>query len=480
MAQRSNNQAVRPLAELRPQRGAPRLPGLVTIGLLVAGGMAGYLFGLPGDTAGAGAAITTTTGEPAPISSATPLPYQWLEQVPQESEQDAWAVHVAEELDGAIYLLVSDDPDSPLSRALWRSQDGQRWELLPLDFDARARVTDLDIYQQSLLLSGWVGSTPAIWRSQRIGTSGSPGWTATALSSGLDAVGRPVTEFSTVTTVVNSAGRTVTVAESQISLEDELLSLSDDPAIASLLHFEELPEVTVSSTRVWMRAVAPGGEELVRTSRIPNTVRVLPAAGHYGTDVPALQAWAMWESTDALGFSAVSIPAGLTNPLRPMPLSDGFVATTIDAPGDTELWAATEHGWEPSSWNSPAGCGGWGRTATDGKRLLTITDNFDTVCTSEDGAIWAIRTSPSTALSSQAAVWIEGTNGGFIATARNSLEYAVLTSRDGLEWQRVNATPDILGTRTFLVGDRLVTRARPDGSMTPRPMVVWVGEDPDS
>jgi hypothetical protein len=452
---------------------------MIAVALLLAGGMAGYLFGLPGDTAVPGPAAATTTTVIVPAPAATPLRYQWLEQSPLGAEQDAWAVYAAEDLDDVIYLLVSDDYDSPLSRVLWRSLDGEQWELMPLDLGPGAQVTDLDVHGQSLLLSGWAGNIPTVWRSRPSSTTSDFDWIAVPLASDLTTVGLPMTEFASVTTVVNSAGRTVTTANVDISLEAKLLDLTKDPGVASLLHFAEFPEVAVSSTRVWMRIVDPDGEESVHTSQIPTTVRVRPVSGQYGIDVGALQAWAMWESTNAIEFTPIVLPAVLTGPLQTMPFGDGFAATTTNDDGRTDLWTLAGSAWTQSTWEVPAECGDWRRTAADGHRLLTISDNFDTACISEDGSNWVVRSSSPTAVSSAASIWIEGTGDGFIAIAGNSLEYAVLTSGDGLEWVPLNSTPDTLATRVFRVGDRLVTTARPVGSMTPRPVVIWVGNPTD-
>lgn len=475
MARQVDNGAVRPLGESRRQAEHQHLPGMIAVALIVAGGMAGYLFGLPGDTALPAAATVTTTNVPAVEPLATPLHYQWLEQSPMDSEQDAWAVHAAEDLNDVIYLLVSDDRYSPLSRVLWRSRDGKQWEVMPLDLGPGAQVTDLDVYGQSLLLSGWVGTTPTIWRSQASSTSTDIEWIAAPLVSDLDAVGLPITELSSINTVVNSAGSVVTTANVEINLEPSLLSLTEDPGVTSLLHFAEFPDVAVSSTRLWMRIVDPDGEESVHTIQIPTSVRVRPVSGQYGIDIGALQAWAIWGSTDATGFTPIDLPAVLTGPLQTMPFGDSFAATTTSDGGGTDLWVLADSVWTPSTWEVPAECGDWRRTVADGHRLVTISDDFDTACISEDGLHWVVRASSSTAVSSPASIWIEGSGDGFIAMAGNSLEYAVLTSADGLEWVRVNTNPDTVATRVFRVGDRLVTTARPAGSMIPRPVVVWVG-----
>lgn len=475
MARETDSGSVRPLGEPRRHPQHQRLPGLIAVALLAAGGTAGFILGLPGDTVRA-EAITATTAAAVPTPQVTPLPYQWLEQAPIDNDQDAWAVHAAVEFDDDIYLLVSDDFETPRRRALWRSGDGEQWETLPLDLGPAAQVTDLDVYGQTLLLSGWSGTTPTMWRSQSPAAKDGFNWISMPLASGLDTVGQPIAAWSDLTTIVNPQGRAVTTARVAISLEDRLLSMSRGAGVTSLLQLAELPQVAVAAGRLWMRTVAVDGDETVEMIQIPDTVGVKRGSGNYGTDIPALQAWAMWDSTDGFAFTPRGLPTPLVDDLRPMPFGDSFVATTENDRGRTDLWTLTDVGWEPSDWTVPAECGGWENTAADGALLLTISDNFDAICVSEDGATWAVNESPTTAVSSQATIWIEGVREGFLAMALNSMEIAVLTSDDGVGWAVVNSAPEILGSVAYRVGDRLIATARRSGEMQPQPVVVWVGE----
>lgn len=466
---------MRPLT-VRPDRPPPpgRLPAVVVVALLVIGASAGYLLGLPNDTVDGAAPPTTAAPAIAPATQSTPAHYDWLEQQP--TSQDAWAVFTAVELGDYLYLLVANDPESPFGRSLWRSRDGAAWDLVELEFGPNAVVTDLDTYEETLLLSGWDGDNATIWRSQLLPQGETPRWTAATLPTtqpvfGDLAVGRG---HPYVTSEINSQREIVVAMRAGIDLTDTLLDLLGGGPTTSLLDYPELPEVVVTNSRLWMRIVASDGTESVHTESIPATLRITPAAGRYGTEVAPLDTGALWTSTDGRSFAAVDLSALPVAPV-PQPFNDIFVSTVAGSDGDATLWiSASGQSWNPSGWLPPAECGGWQGVAVGNPGLLLASDEFDTLCRSGNGTDWEVRPSATTKVPSTTSVWIEGGRAGYLALAENSMERVVLTSNDGFTWDRVESTPEVMGSRTFRVGDRLVTTARGD-SLSAQPVVIWVG-----
>lgn len=476
MASKESQNAVRPLP-VRPHRPPPpgRIPAVVAIALVAIGASAGYLLGLPNDTVGSAAPSTTAAPATAPGMQPTPAHYDWLEQQP--TSQDAWAVFAAVELGDYLYLLVANDPESPLGRSLWRSRDGAAWDLVELAFGPGAVVTDLDTYNETLLLSGWKDKSATLWQSQLLPQGETPRWTAATLpttqpSFGDLAVGG---RHPYVTSEINSEGEIVVAMHAGIDLTNTLLDLLGGGATTSLLDYPELPEVVVADSRLWMRIVNSDGTESVHTESIPATLRITPAAGRYGIDVAPLDAGALWTSTDGDSFVAVDLSALPVAPV-PRPFNDIFVSTVAGSDGGSTLWiSASGHTWSPSGWVPPAECGGWQGVAIGDPGLLLASDEFDTLCRSGNGTDWEVRHSTTTQVTSTTSVWIEGGRTGYLALAQNSVEHVVLTSNDGFTWDRVESTPEVLGSRTFRIGDRLVTTARRD-RLRPQPEVVWVGK----
>ncbi len=475
MAKKEPSNAVQPLT-VRPVT-PRRLPAAMALALLAVGASAGYLFGLPNDTSEQSAQATTLAPATVPVASAaqtTPAHYNWLEQQPADTDQDAWAVHGAVELSDDMFLLVSEDYEHPFQRALWVSPDGETWNLVRLDLGPEVFITDLDTYDGALLLSGWHEGAAAVWRSQPLARSEEPVWTRWLLPATPLQFGNLRAEFSSVTSEINSGGELVVTTDAHIDLNDTLVGLGDD--IANLLEYGELPEIAVADSRLWMRIITKDGVESVFTEPIPPTVKIPAVSGHYGTDVRALPAGSMWTSNDGATFLPVDL-SGVPAVPSPMAFDDIFVSVIADGTGTYELWSSASGAtWTSSLWDAPAECGGWQGVAVGGNRLFLVNDVFDTICLSNSGTDWTVRSSVSTRLSSTAGVWIEGSPEGYLAAVRNSQESAVLTSNDGFQWHRVEMTPDILVTRMFLVGDRLVATARPVEGITPLPMIVWVGE----
>jgi hypothetical protein len=381
------------------------------------------------------------------------------------------------ELGDYLYLLVADDPDLPLGRSLWRSRDGGAWDLVELEFGPDAVITDLDTYEETLLLSGWKDTHATVWQSQLFPEGKTPRWTAVTLpttqpSFGNLAIGRG---HPNVTAEINSEGEIVVAMQAGIDLTDTLVHLLGGGPATSLLDYPELPEIVVANSRLWMRIVNSDGTESVHTESIPATLRIAPAAGRYGTEVAPLDVGALWASTDGRSFAAVDL-SGL--PVAPVPQSfnDIFVSTVAGSDGRSVLWISADgHTWSPSGWIPPAECGGWQGVAIGDPGLLLASDEFDTLCRSGNGTDWEIRPSATTKVSSSASVWIEGGHDGYLALAQNSVEHVVLTSADGFNWDQVASTPAFLASRTFRVGDRLITTARGD-SLSPQPVVIRVGK----
>lgn len=469
---------MRPLTVKPERRNSPRrLPATVAGALLLIGASAGYLLGLPSDTAASIAPVTTAAPGAAPANQITPTQYDWLKQRPTSENQQAWAVYAATELVDHLYLLVADDGDFRNRRVLWRSADGETWDRLKLDLGAEVTVTDLDVDGSTLLLSGWDGDTAMVWRSQALAGGDEPQWLATPLPDVADGFGDVI--GVSVTSEINKSGEIVVSAEMGIDVTNTLLEFPAGQPVPNLLSYRELPEVAVADGRLWMRIVTADGDEQVHTQTIPKTIRVTSEAGHYGTEIRFLTAGALWVSADGARFSAVDL-GDLAEIPSPQSFNDIFISVAANAGGAHELWSSADGStWSPSSWVAPAACGDWQGVAIGGPGLLLSSDDFDTHCLSGSGTDWEIRPSASTKVSTMASVWIEGDDGGYLALARNSTESAVLTSSDGFHWDRVAFNEEILGIRTFAVGDRLVTSSRPFGTARPRPLVVWVGERSD-
>jgi hypothetical protein len=471
--------AVRPLTVQPERRTSPRrLPLAVAGALLIIGASAGYLLGLPNDSATPVALATTTPPSATPASQMTPAHYDWFEQQPTGEGQQAWDVYAAVELDDDIYLLVADDQDSRRIRVLWRSSDGETWDRVDLGLGPDVTITDLDVYRSNLLLSGWDGDVATVWQSQELESGSDPQWLATPLPDAAPGFGELIGD-STVSSQINNSGEIVVSAEMGIDITDALLELPASGAVPNLLSYRELPEVAVADSRLWMRIVTADGDEEIHTQIIPSTIRVTPEAGHYGTEVGFLTAGALWISTDGELFETVDL-GGLAAAPSPQAFNDIFFSVFADSAGTHELWTSADgSSWLPSSWIPPTECGDWQGVAVGGSGLLLTSDGFDTLCLSGSGTDWEVRQSKATAVSTKASVWIEGDDNRYLALARNSAESAVLTSSDGFHWNRVEFTQEILSTSTFLVGDRLVTSARPMGTSRPRPLVVWVGQASD-
>ncbi len=480
MARREIHGAVRPLTvEPSTPQTMRRLPIAVAIAFVVIGASGGYLLGSPTDTANAAAPTDTAAPEATPTAPPTLAHYNWLKQRPAEAGQTAWAVSTVVGIEEYLYLLVSDDAEARSGRVLWRSSDGEVWDLIQLNFGSEVIVTDLDVYEGALMLSGWNGNAATVWRSQSLLNGADPVWTSVALPAGSPWIGDLVRESSVVNAEVNGSSEVVVVADMQLDITRSLLGLSGDSSVTSLLEYQELPDIAVADSRVWMKIVSPNGAKTIHTEDIPPTIKMTRVAGHYGTDVAGLQAGALWASSDGAHFEAVDL-ADLPVLPSPQAFEDIFVSTVADTSGMHQLWrTANGASWTPSTWVPPTGCGDWEGLAIGHPGLLVTSDDFGTICRTGNGTDWDVRLSASTKVSSASAVWIEGGTDGYLAVARNSLEQAVLTSTDGFHWNRVESSPDILGIRTFLIGERLVTIARPVGSARPRPLVVWVGEATD-
>ena len=469
-------EAVRPLGE-RPAHREPRSrPGLVATALVVIGAAAGYLVGLPAETSADLVPTTTAPGAVAAGGTTTPVAdYDWVTPSGPSTRSPTWRVIAATDFEGDIYVLVLDDFEDRRLRSVWRSPDGADWEPVPLDFGTDVIVTDLDVHDGSLLLSGWDGGRPALWSSPE-GVSAQTRWEQILLPGESLSDASLIEGASAVSTEVNAAGEIVVVADLEYEISDLALSLSSDPAVESVLQFDEWPKVAVTDDLRWIRIVDPGGSETVQVIETPAELSIRPLGGRLGVDITGLEAWRAWTSDDGSLFEPVLMPEEVTRTPRIMALGDGFVAS---APTETLdfalLHSADGAGWESWTGDIPDECGSQKAAAAANGMVLLVSKNFDHSCTTDDGTTWLVHPSPRTIISSNGFVGVDGGNKGFLVTSLNSVENAVLESPDGVNWRRVGFADGIIGGRSIPVGDRILTIARSGFAGGQRSWTVSVG-----
>ena len=352
MARRPVENFVRPLDDVavarRPSRPVPVI-ALVLFSLGIAGG---YLLGLTGDDTAATAPTTTSTSVPpvgAGAASLTVADFEWTEQMPPEHGPGLWAVHKAIEHDGQVYLLIVDDIGNRISRALWRSHDGASWERVTLGLGDDAVATDLDVYQGQLMISGWLGERPAVWRSADLIDAAAVQWARVSLPSEPFPFSELQRVFSRVSTQVNDEDELVVVATMQYAIDPDLLAGRSD--------YVERPELVVTDSAIWTKIIDGTGTIHMGTTAIPGNIAVKPTSGKLGTDVIELQAWSSWHSTDGRSFGALEEPDFDLAPIV-NGFGDGFVAS-VPVPGNRFELLFSEDGstWVPPTNRPPAACG---------------------------------------------------------------------------------------------------------------------------
>lgn len=438
-------------------RDGVRVSLLTAIVLLGAGGLIGYAVGLPATeiTPVAAPIETTVVSASAEPETTEPASYDWASQNRLASGNQAWGIFDAVELDDALWLLVFANVDAPDNRVLWRSEDGATWSEVPLDLDG-AIVHDLDVYDGSLLLSGWDSGVPKLWRSQQLPAT-APVWTEIALPFSGFAGGVVQDIESDIETVINNDGEIVVAAEAQIEISDLLLDLAGDPDATSLLHLDRLPEVATFRQRLWATTRTATGEETTHVIDLPTTAAFDRDAGPYGTRVGLIVARSLWASRDGWTLDPVDLGGMPAAPL-PHAFGDSFAASVTEPEGNKQLWLSADgRTWRPSDVAPPAQCTEWTNLAAGPAGLFLSNRSFDLLCVSATGRSWIVEESPATALSGGGQAWVHGSKDGYVALANNSREFAVLISDNGLEWRPVEFGAGILGTYTLRVGERLVT-----------------------
>ncbi len=453
---------------------------MLALGLLVVGIAAGYLLGVPGNPTPPIAATTTTTVEVAAATAAEPLEvvdYAWTEQASPDRDPRLWAVHTAIEHDGAIYTLIVEDIDDRLSRALWRTADGAAWEQVSLDLGPDTVPTDLDVLDGDLLISGWDGDQPGLWRSTGSIQAPNISWRPVPLPSNRFPIGDLARVFSRVKTEVNAVGEVVVVADMLYAIDARSIPGTTD-RWGNPIALDGRPSMTVTGTEIWTSAVSADGVETASMLTIPPAYSTRPVSGRAGLDVVEVHAWSMWTSPTGSSFRTVAPQSGSDLAPTVMSFEDGFVAAV-------PAWAKKRYGllmsedgtaWEAAPGAPPSECGNARPAVAGAGVLLLVSEDFDYTCTSADGEVWEVHPSPQTAVSQNAFVWVTGDGDRFLAVAVNSQERAFLESVDGIDWRRSSLTDGATGGSAHLVGERLLVVARTGGSRDERPWTVWVGE----
>ena len=461
------------------RNGRARVSLATLVGLLIAGGVVGYLLSLPTTEraipTAARSPITDIERTPVGRPIADSVPYEWVEQNPTDSPLQAWGVFAAVDLNDALYLLVFSNIDAPRDRVLWHSDNGEDWTEIPLDF-GDAIVDDLDVFEDTLLLSGWLDGAPALWRSQRYPTT-DPTWKATELEAANQPLGQVRFLDSSVQTEISSDGELVVAVRTQSDITPLLLDFVDEPQARSLFQLSEPPVVAAYGHRIWAQVFSDEGLASVHSVELPSTTVLEPASGPYAIDVGLIAWGSLWASPDGSTFAPVDL-SSLPRPPVPYALGDSFVAAVEDSRGRYRLWTSPDGTvWSPSEAVPPAECGGWDSLVVGGPGMLVINPFFDTTCVSGNGVDWEVRDSLQAALPTPGQFWTSGTATGYLALTRSSPDMSVLISGDGLEWRPIEFASGLLGTHAFLVDDRLVTNAMTYGPPPQgRRFSVWVGD----
>jgi hypothetical protein len=459
--------AVRPVGfedDLVPARHAPP-PGLITAtALIVTGLWLGYLLG----------SSFGRTQAVKPGSSGERLAELQWEEWPPPRDATSWAVRDAVEIDGAVYVLVLDDVAASGSRSIWRSSADASWERVFLGFAPEAVLTDIASDDGALLVAGWVGEQPTIWRSDQPASADDAQWELTALTGNPSMPGDLRPESSTLEMTVNAADEIVVVADMEMTIDalaDRLLADSESPNEALV----GLPEVTVTGNDLWVRLTGRNDFDHVQIVEVDDKTRFEPFSGPVGNDAGVLRAWALWADSDGRSFERMTPPIGITGAPSITAFGDSFVASASNGQGGFELW----HSSDGRRWDRlptvPAECGQARPATASGNVLLAISERFDYVCTTTDGRNWEVQPSPSTATTRAFVFVAPGTDGGFVATVAKAHEQAILTTSNGREWSRITNDPIPTGGNSFLVGEQLVTFARSPSANGGVTWQAWVG-----
>ena len=431
-----------------------RISLFTAIALLTVGGIIGYALGLPPtqriEVAEPATTAATGTGW---LEDAR---YRWTAQHRSGTAEQAWGLFAAAELGETLYLLVFTNAWAPESRALWRSEDGAAWDEIALDFGEGTVIHDIDVYEDDLLLAGWRDDVPTVWASRGQVAPGHE-WIEIPLSYGGLPGGDIWAAASDMSIDINAAGEIVISVATHFEITRLLLETAGDPSATSLLHLAEAPQVAASQHRLWMQVRTAAGLETLRTVDLPETAIFDPDSGSYGTSTGLATARSLWVSDDGRSFVPVNL-SGMPAGPRPHGLGDSFVTALPRAGGSPALWTSADGvTWQPTATPPPRECSSWTTLTVGSSGLLLTNERFDLICVSEDGAEWAVDSSPKTAVSSSGRAWVEGGDIGFTALVNSTREFAVLVSADGFEWEAVDFGADTVGSHTLQVGERLVS-----------------------
>lgn len=480
MAEESTS-AVHPLgvSPSVPPTGSPFAPVvarafvLLGIGLLV-GWLVGSSVGRDDRPSPQETTPTTSTSPPAVV--------RWQGPGAPPTTGDGFAprsVSAAVELGDTMYLnvvYVDMAGQRPSRSVLWESSDGATWrEIVPRLGDG-ARITDIDVYERGLLLSGIAGGRVLLWRSIADRTIGPGGWTKIDLGP----APAPFFGLGNVTTAVDANNEIVTTAilpfNATIEVLDPLLppgvSLADsrygfDPlrGVRNLetgeivFRLGAAPEAVARDNELWVRLIDPDGRERLSIIPLDPGARAVQTA-----DLRFIETETIWQSDDGARFDPVSPGLRADRPLvfPPAPFRSGFVGATLDENGRLELWnSASGSHWSPLGWVPPEGCTGFSGLAIGGEHIVIPGGDAGRVCEVANGK-WTVGEMPVS--TSGAGAFIAGGTGGLVmvtrSDSRSSLEIAVST--DGTKW-RATATPtgDHFGG-VFMLGDRIVLLANRD------------------
>lgn len=434
-----------------------------TIGLIAVGAILGFAIG----SSGTG---ELDPGEPATATTRSirslrpPLHYRWT-----EIELPTGTPVATAELEGTRFALIdSIAAGLPSDVTLWATGNDTAWRDAALDLGPEARVTDVDRYRDTLVLSGSERGTPTVWRSVPGRAIDATSWVATTLEFDGGELGPIVANLTTTVTAVNDAGEMFTRARVYLDARSALLVRLDglDPT--------RPPEIEVRPGRLWVRLTDDAGNATLHTVPMPEGLNITESTGRTGNAMERLATWSSWTSEDGVTFELIRRASPLPSPPTPFGYRSSFLNRGFED-GGTRLWRwAGNRGWIDTTWNPPPECGGWDSLSRSGIRLLLVTPLLDTACVSDNGVSWEVVTRPAgrTLIASESSRPAVGGPDGFLIVTPDTADW-LLSSRDGITWERIATPPSTIIPRVQFVGDRVIVAGLVEPAAGP---TWWIGE----
>lgn len=384
-------------------------------------------------------------------SSQAPVRYEWT-----EVELPGGFLMTTAELDGSLFVLLDTDGSD---RALWTSEAGDTWREIDLELGPDVRITDVDVDQDSLILSGSVAGAPTLWMSVPGRSIDGMSWLVVALELAGAELGPILADRTTTVTAVNDEGEVFTNAIVERDVSGSLSTQAVDG---------QAPELEVSAGRIWVRQIDNNGDPVLQTLEIPAGAN---ATDYENGNLDQFNFWSSWVSRDGIEFDMVVGETRLPNP----PFAFGYRSNFLTKASDRDnvgLWqTASGQGWVDTTWQPPPECGGWDTVAVSGKRMLLISPLRSTACVSDNGADWElVPTGLSPAPQGPSRPVIGGPSGFLILTA-DTTDWLV-SSRDGITWETIEAPASKLTPLVQFVGDHVLATGIADPSGDP---TWWLG-----